>query len=73
MTLDTDEQLEKYLEGLESESKAIREEALRFTWWMRGGVSYEESMMLSFEERTIIAKIIEDNMEATKKSQMPFF
>ena len=73
MTLDTDEQLEKYLEGLESESKAIREEALRFTWWMRGGVSYEEAMMLSFEERTIIAKIIDDNMETTKKSQMPFF
>jgi len=40
---------------------------------MRGGVSYDESMMLSAEERQVIAKIIEDNMDATKKSQLPFF
>jgi hypothetical protein len=73
LTLTTDEQIEDYLESLERESKAIKEEALRFTWWMRGGVSYEESMQLSWEERTIIAKIIEDNMETAKKSQMPFW
>ena len=69
----SDEQIEEWLDTLENESKAIREEALRFTWWMRGGVSYEESMLLSFEERKIIARIIEDNMETAKKSQMPFW
>ncbi len=72
MTL-TDAEIESWLELLEKETKAIREEALRFTWWMRGGVSYDESMMLSHEEREIIGKIIDDNLEATKKSQMPFF
>ena len=72
MTLD-DEQIEEWLDTLEHESKAIRDEALRFTWWMRGGVSYEEAMLLSKEEREIIAKIIEDNMETAKKSQMPFW
>jgi hypothetical protein len=68
-----DEQIEEWLDALENESKAIRDEALRFTWWMRGGVSYEEAMMLSQEERQMISKIIEGNMETTKKSQMPFF
>ena len=72
MTL-TDEQIEDWLNTLEQESKAIRDEALRFTWWMRGGVSYEEAMLLSKEEREIISKIIEDNMETAKKSQMPFW
>ena len=72
MTL-TDEQIEDWLNTLEQESKAIRDEALRFTWWMRGGVSYEESMLLTKEEREIISKIIEDNMETAKKSQMPFW
>ena len=72
MTLN-DEQIEEWLDALENESKAIRDEALRFTWWMRGGVSYEEAMMLSQEERQMISKIIEGNMETTKKSQMPFF
>ena len=61
------------LEGMDKESRAIKEEALRFTWWMRGGLSYEESMTLSFEERKIINDIIKDNMESTKKSGLPFF
>ena len=72
MTL-TDADIETYIDNLDKEAKAIKEEALRFTWWMRGGVSYDEAMMLGHDERQIIAKIIEDNMEATKKSQMPFF
>ena len=69
----TNEQIEAYITNLDKEAGAIREEALRFTWWMRGGISYDESMQLSWEERQIIAKIIDDNMEATTKSQMPFF
>jgi len=69
----TDADIETYIDNLDKEAKAIKEEALRFTWWMRGGVSYDEAMMLGHDERQIIAKIIEDNMEATKKSQMPFF
>lgn len=72
MTL-TDAEIEDWINLLDKETKAIREEALRFTWWMRGGVSYNEAMMLGYEERQIIARIIEDNLEATKKSQMPFF
>lgn len=72
MTL-TDAEIEDWLNLLEKETKAIREESLRFTWWMRGGVSYEESMMLSHEEREIIGRIIDDNMETAKKSQMPFW
>jgi hypothetical protein len=40
---------------------------------MRGGLSYSEAMMLSLDERQIIEQIIKDNMEATKKSGMPFF
>jgi len=42
-------------------------------WHMRGGISYEEAMMMSGQERDIIAKIIEDNLETTKKSGLPYF
>lgn len=65
--------IEKMLEAMDKEARAIREEALRFTWWMRGGLSYEDAMMLSQPEKDIINEIIKDNMEATKKSGMPFF
>ena len=40
---------------------------------MRGGLTYEESIMLSQMERNIIADIIKDNMETTKESGLPFF
>jgi hypothetical protein len=40
---------------------------------MRGGLSYDDSMLLSKSERDIIGEIIKDNLETTKKSKMPFF
>ena len=40
---------------------------------MRGGITYDQGMDLSMAERTMIGKIIEDNMETTKKSGLPFF
>lgn len=43
------------------------------SWYMRGGLSYEDAMMLSLNERELISKIIKDNMETTLKSKLPFF
>jgi hypothetical protein len=40
---------------------------------MRGGISIDEMYLLSYEERTIIAELIKENLEATKKSGLPFF
>ena len=40
---------------------------------MRGGLSYEEAYYLGVEEREIISKVIEENIEITKKTSLPFF
>lgn len=40
---------------------------------MRGSVTTNEAFALGFEEREIIAKIIEENLETTKESKLPFF
>jgi hypothetical protein len=40
---------------------------------MRGGVTYEDVLNMSTIEREEIKKIIDNNLEVTKKSQMPFF
>ena len=40
---------------------------------MRGGVSYEDILNMSSEERMAINKLIEENLDTTKKTQMPFF
>ncbi len=72
MTL-TDDEIVKFLDDLDQESKAIKDELLRMCWYMRGGLTYEESMYLSRSEREIIGKLIDDNLETTKKSGMPFY
>jgi hypothetical protein len=58
---------------MERESKALKEECLKITWYMRGGVTYDQAVLLSTEERRIIADLIKENMETTKKSGLPFF
>ena len=72
MTLNNEE-IGLLLEQYENESRAIREETIRITWWMRGGIDYEQAMSLSLEEREVINNFIKENMEATKKSGLPFF
>jgi hypothetical protein len=40
---------------------------------MRGGINLTEAWDLSYEDRSIINDIVKDNLETTKKTQMPFF
>jgi len=61
------------LEGFEKDSKALKTNLLKMCWYMRGGITYDEAIMLSHEERMIINKIIEENLETTQKTKMPFF
>lgn len=37
------------------------------------GLSYTEAMHLGWEEREIVAEIIKENLETTKKTGLPFF
>jgi hypothetical protein len=69
----TNDQIVGLIEGYEKESKALRDEAIRISWYMRGGIGYDDAMMLSSEEREIIGKLIKENLEVTKKSGIPFF
>ncbi len=36
-------------------------------------MSFAEAMNLSFEERQIVGEIVKENLETTKKTQLPFF
>jgi len=40
---------------------------------MRGGATYEDVLNMSLSERKAINKLIEEHLETTKKTQMPFF
>lgn len=58
---------------METECQEIKKQALSFSWYMRGGVSYSDILNMSLEERKIIKDIIESNMETTKNTKLPFF
>jgi hypothetical protein len=40
---------------------------------MRGGMSLDEAFALGHEDREILSKLIESNLETTKETQLPFF
>lgn len=40
---------------------------------MRGGISLDDVFALTYEDRKLIADLIKDNLETTKKSGLPFF
>lgn len=73
MSFKEHDEVVKFIEGHEKEIKAIKQEALRLCWWMRGSISYNEAMQLSLTDREIINSIIKDNLEAGKKSGIPIF
>lgn len=72
MTLNT-EGILGLVKSYENQVKTIKQEILRFCWYMRGGISYNDAMLLSVEDRKIISEIVKENLETAKKSGMPFF
>ena len=40
-------------------------------WYMRGGLSYNEAYQVAPQDREIIYKLIEENMENVKKTKLP--
>jgi hypothetical protein len=66
-------EIQAEVEKLEKESKAIKSEIFRLAWYMRGSLSFTEAYMLDYQDRLIIGEIIQENLEITKDSQMPFF
>ena len=65
--------IENLVKEYERDTKAIKEELLRLCWYMRGGLNYTESHLLTSEERDIINKIVQDNLKITKEQGIPFF
>ena len=72
MILDSDA-IVKMVDQMEKEVNDIRQEAIKMSWFMRGGLSYEHALNLSSQERKLLSGVIKENLETTKKSGLPFF
>ena len=58
---------------MDKETRGIRQDILKLCWYMRGGVTYEEAMQMSQSESNAINEIVKENLETTKKTNLPFF
>jgi hypothetical protein len=58
---------------MEKDCQNIRQEAIKISWFMRGGLTYDQAMALGIQERELVNELIKDNLETTKKTNMPFF
>lgn len=72
MLLSLDEILDE-VRNLENQQKEFKHELLKLCWYMRGGITLEEAYSMCYEDRTIVARIVKDNLNTTKESGLPFF
>jgi hypothetical protein len=61
------------VDKMEKEAKQIKDEMFRICWSMRGGITLDQAMQLSYSDRESIAELIKNNLETTKKSGLPYF
>lgn len=61
------------IEAMDKDCQLIKNEAIKLSWYMRGGLTYDQAMALSANDRVVIGDLIKENLETTKKSGMPFF
>lgn len=57
----------------EEQIKQLRYDLAKMVWHMRGGLSYDDAFMLSAEDREVIVKLADDNLETSKKTGQPYF
>lgn len=72
MSLDN-ESIVQLINGYDKDSKALKKTLLKMCWFMRGGMTLDEAYTLGYQDREIINKIIEENLETTKETKLPFF
>jgi hypothetical protein len=58
---------------MQNEKNSIFRNGLKLSWYMRGGINFTDILNMSHEEIDMINKIIDENLETTKKTKMPFF
>jgi hypothetical protein len=67
------EQINDYINSMDKEAEQIKSESLRLSWYLRGGATYNDVMNMSAQERRLISELAKENIETTKKSNLPYF
>lgn len=68
-----DSEIVTHLKDFDNQAKNLKMEIMKICWFMRGGMSWNEALNLSPDERTIAAQLVKENMDTAKKTGQPFF
>jgi|TARA_B100001093_G_scaffold475412_1_gene500964 hypothetical protein len=68
-----DSEIVSHLKDFDNEAKNLKLELMKICWFMRGGMSWNEALNLSPDERTIASQLVKENMDTAKKTGQPFF
>ena len=71
--LSNNEEIVELIQSYEKQSKALKKSILQMAWHMRGGISLDELYELGYSDRIMISELIDEHIEITKDSGMPFF
>ena len=66
-------EIQELLDSMDRQAQSMKTELLKLTWYMRGGVTYDQILTMNSRERDAIGNIIKENLETTKRSGLPFF
>lgn len=66
-------EIQEEVKKLDNDSKALKKDIYKLSWFMRGALSVEEAFAMDVADRLILSEIIKENMEVTKESGLPFF
>lgn len=68
-----DSEIVSHLKDFDNQAKNLKLELMKICWFMRGGMSWNEVLTLSPDERSIASQLVKENMETAKKTGQPFF
>ena len=68
-----DSEILAHLKDFDNQAKNLKMEIMKICWFMRGGMNWQEALNLSPDERGIVAQLVKENMETTKKTGRDFF
>jgi hypothetical protein len=68
-----DSEIVSYLKDFDNQTKNLKLETMKVCWFMRGGITWQEALNLSPEERGVVSQLVKENMDTTKKTGQPFF
>jgi hypothetical protein len=67
------EEIKKYTDSLVKQANLIKKNAQRLAWSSRGGISYNDVLNMSTEEISSLNSLVDENIEVTKKTSLPYF